>query len=176
MWYVIFYTDHCCLPPLGLEGRGANICLLEARLCQQLQKLPHADQMPDSHLNGAVSFLDLYKTFTRKHSRINYGNVSAWVDSLAQRLTFLVWIHSPLRGIRGCDCCSRRGTLQMAVWSQRQGVQIQVVMPWRTTTGDWALCHLFQSHHKTGAEKAGGQHKAAPSLLIATCGRAVPAN
>lgn len=81
----------------------------------------------------AVSFLELYKTFTRKHSRINYGNVSAWVNGFAQRLTFLVWIHSPLRGIGGCDCCSRCGTLQLAVWSQGQGVQVQVAMPWCTT-------------------------------------------
>lgn len=51
--YVILYSDHCCLLSLGLEGHGASIYLLEAQLFQQPQKLPHADQVPDSHLNGA---------------------------------------------------------------------------------------------------------------------------
>lgn len=56
MLYVFFYTDHCCLPPLELEGCGASIYLLEAQVFQQPQKLPGADQAPDSHLNG-VSLL-----------------------------------------------------------------------------------------------------------------------
>jgi len=43
----------------------------------------------------------MYKTFTRKHFRVNSGNVSAWVNGFAWSLTFLVWIDSPLRGSRG---------------------------------------------------------------------------
>lgn len=129
--------------PVGLEWHGASINLLDVELFQHPQKFPCPDQVPNSHLKQSPCW-----TCTQ-------GNTSGFIwemfllglMALPGDWLFCFGLIHPQEAVG-----SKRAAPGLGHCSELYGHRNRACR----YTGGWALCHLLQSHHKAGAEKADG--------------------